>query len=90
MIQTFGATPKVLRTDLRAGEHVLVLMYHVGEDGASAAELTEWVPVPMRANLRRTLRHLEAKALVHLDDHHAVITRAGERAVEAGGLLDLE
>lgn len=90
VIQIFGAKPKVLRTDLRAGQHVLVLLCHVGEDGASATELAEWVPAPMRTNLRRTLRTLESKAVIHMDDDNVVITRAGEKVVEAGGLLDLE
>jgi hypothetical protein len=89
VIQTFGDRPKVLRTDLRAGDVVLVLLYHVGSEGAPISELSLWVPEPMRANIRRTVRTLESKALVHQHESKVLITRAGERYVEAGKMLEL-
>jgi hypothetical protein len=89
VVQTFGNRPKVLRTDLRAGDIVLVLLYHVGAEGATVLELSQWVPTSMKANLRRTLHTLETKALVHQDDDSAVITRAGEKRVETENMLEI-
>jgi hypothetical protein len=89
VVQTFDNRPKVLRTDLRAGDVVLVLLYHIGSEGVPVSDLSQWVPTTMKANLRRTLRTLETKALVHQYHDRAVITRAGERHVETGNLLEL-
>lgn len=89
VVQTFGNRPKVLRTDLRAGDVVLVLLYHVGAEGATVPELSQWVPTPMAANIRRTLRTLETKALVHQDNDSVVITRAGEKRVETENMLEI-
>jgi hypothetical protein len=89
VVQTFGNRPKVLRTDLRAGDVVLVLLYHVGTEGATVPELSQWVPTSMTANIRRTLRTLETKALVHQDDDSVVITRAGEKRVETESMLEI-
>lgn len=88
-IQTFDNGPKVLRTDLRAGDMVLVLLYHVGAQGASIPELSRWAPSPMRSNLRRTVRSLETRAMAHQDEHKVRITRAGEKLVESRNLLEL-
>ncbi|WP_159079572.1 hypothetical protein [Plantactinospora sp. BC1] len=88
VVQIFGRYPKVLRTDLRAGEFVLVLLYHAGAAGVPIPDLLAWIPSSMRANLRRTLRTLETKALVHLDGEVALITYAGQRVVEAKRLFD--
>lgn len=88
VIQTFGDHPKVLRSDLRAGEFVLVLLYHVGAHGAAISDLVRWVADPMRKNLRRTIRFLDEKAFVHAGENRVVITWAGEREVERQHLLE--
>ncbi|GHH63298.1 hypothetical protein FHS35_002062 [Streptomyces umbrinus] len=88
VIQEFGSFPKVLRADLKASEMALILLYHCGARGARSSELTEWVPKQMRNNLRRTLRTLESKALVHQVNQTTIITYAGQKAVEEKGLLD--
>lgn len=88
-IQGFESGPKVLRTDLRAGEVVLALLYHSGADGALLPDLMRWVPAPMQSNLRRTIQNLDSKALAHRDGRRVQITRAGERYVETRSLLEL-
>ncbi|MEV4506440.1 hypothetical protein [Streptomyces klenkii] len=88
IVQEFDGVPKVLRADLRAGDYALVLLYHMGTKGVTVPELSGWVPKAMRTNLRRTLRTLEGKALVHQDAQRVLITFAGQRLVEDKGLLD--
>ena len=88
VIQDFGGFLKVLRTDLGAGAHCLVLLYQCGASGATVSELTAWARPQMRANLRRTLTGLvHAKAWVHQDGDRYRITRSGEREVDERGWL---
>ena len=90
-VQDFGEFPKVLRTDLSAGDFVLLLLYHRAPHGASLAELTPWVRPKMRANLKRTLTRLETeKAYVHLDESTYFITTSGRKHVEAERLFEPE
>ncbi len=86
-IQEFDGIPKVLRSDLRASNHVLVLLYSRAPAAVALSELRVWVPTPMKANLARTLNGLDEKALVHVRDGKATITFAGQRHVEKNGLL---
>lgn len=88
VVQDFGDFPKLLNPDLKASDYILVLLYHRGAPGVVYSELLQWVPSSMRRNLRRTLRGLEAKALVHQEDKTAWITYAGENSVERRGLLE--
>ena len=88
VVQNFGRFPKVLRTDVRAGDFVLILLYHVGSEGALNSELLQWVPNSMRKNLRRTLEALEAKALIHQEGETVLITYTGQKVVETKGLLN--
>ncbi|WP_329382733.1 hypothetical protein [Streptomyces sp. NBC_01716] len=71
-----------------ASDRVLVLLYRRGAQGARYSELLQWMPNSMRSNLRRTVRTLDIKALVHVKDETAQITYAGQRAVESRGLLE--
>ncbi|WP_433292467.1 hypothetical protein ACQP2F_28085 [Actinoplanes sp. CA-030573] len=87
VIQEFGRVPMVLRADLRAGDHVLLLLYHVAPVPVAVSELAQWVPATMVKNLRRTLTTLQTKALVRLADGHAQITYAGQRHIDARNLL---
>jgi hypothetical protein len=87
VIQKFGTYPKVLRPDLRAGEYVLVILYHLVDDPIKVSDLASWVRPSMVKNLKRTLRRLEADALVHLTADTAQITYAGQRYVESRKLL---
>jgi hypothetical protein len=87
-VQDFGDFQKVLRSDLRARERVLVLLYRKGGRWVAYAELYEWMPQSMRSNLRRTVRMLDQKALVHAENERLAITYTGEKAVESKGLLD--
>jgi len=87
-IQEFGDFLKVLKPDLRAGDHALALLYHCGSAGASLAKLTEWARPPMRANLKRTLTGLtDDKALVHFDGQRYIITATGKQYVDERRLL---
>lgn len=87
IIQSFDGFPKVLRTDLRASDFILVLLYHVDSGGALESELMQWVPSTMKKNLRRTLGALEAKALVHQEGETVQITNTGKKLVETKGLF---
>ncbi|WP_432253094.1 hypothetical protein [Streptomyces sp. HNM1019] len=87
-VQDFGTFPKVLRTDLRASDRVLVLLYHRGTQGVRYPELFQWMPNTMRSNLRRTVRVLDEKALIHFADETVHITFAGQHAVESRRLLE--
>ncbi|MFF3173055.1 hypothetical protein ACFVQ0_10550 [Streptomyces sp. NPDC057900] len=87
-VQDFGDFQKILRPDMRVGDRVLVLLYRRGVQGARYPELLQWMPNSMRSNLRRTLRTLDAKALVHVADENVQITYAGQRTVESRGLLE--
>jgi hypothetical protein len=88
-IQEFGDFKKVLRPDLSASDHILVLMYAAEPEGATYAELDKWARPEMRANLRRTLSRLEAGAMLHEAGGLYRITRRGMRDVEARRLFDL-
>jgi hypothetical protein len=88
VVQEFGNFLKVLRTDLKASEVCLVLLYHRGNDGGTFAELSHWVRPSMRANLQRTLNGLlNDKAFVHLSDGKYYITRTGQLEVELCRLI---
>ncbi|MEU6384619.1 hypothetical protein ABZ847_13700 [Streptomyces bauhiniae] len=87
-IQEFGDFQKILRTDLRASDRVLALLYRRGSLGARYYELLQWMPNSMRTNLRRTVRILDEKALIHSTSESVQITFAGQQAVESRGLLD--
>ncbi len=87
LIQEFDGFPRVLK-QLKASDHVLVLLYWRGAEGASVPELIRWVRAPMRANLRRTLAQLDAKDLVHLAGSSYRLTRLGEADVEERKLLE--
>ncbi len=89
-VQDFDGFLKVLRPDLQASDYCLLLLYQREPEGATFADLHQWVRPEMRANLKRTLRGLEHdKALIHLDVMTVVyrITRLGQREVEEQGLL---
>ncbi|MFJ7215716.1 hypothetical protein [Amycolatopsis sp. NPDC098790] len=90
VVQMFGDRPRVLRADLRASDTVLVLLYHRGATPTTLGELTAWVADSMQKNLRRTVRTLDDKALVHLEGTEVLITRAGEHDVESRKLLEFD
>jgi hypothetical protein len=88
-VQDFAGHLKVLRADLGASEHTMVLLYQCGDTGASVDQLATWSPESMRTNLRRTLKTLcESKRFVHDDGTRFVITRSGQLHVERKRLLD--
>lgn len=83
IIEEFDGFLKVLRTDLGASDLVLVLMYHRGQNGATLAELKEWVKPAMRPNLKRTTMGLvEDKAFLHFNGERFLITLAGKQSAE--------
>jgi hypothetical protein len=89
VVQEFGDFLKVLRTDLGASDHCIVLLYHRGANGATAVELSAWAKPAMRLNLRRTLRGLEVdKSFIHFDGSRYFITRTGEQYVETNRMLE--
>ena len=87
-IEEFDGFLKVLKSDLKASEHMLALLYHKGAEGASIDDLDAWARPTMRANLRRTLKGMvDDKAYVHFDGERYRITISGKRFVESEGLL---
>ncbi|MEU0795423.1 hypothetical protein ABZ342_35620 [Amycolatopsis sp. NPDC005961] len=90
VVQMFGDRPKILRADLRASDTVLVLLYHRGATPTTLSELATWVADSMQKNLRRTVRAMDDKALLHLEGNKVLITRAGEHTVESRRLLEVE
>lgn len=87
-IQDFQGFLKVLRTDLSAGDVVLLLLYQRGSQGATLNELQTWVRPSMRGNLRRTAERLvDELAFAHSDGNRYYITRAGEHDVEKRKIL---
>jgi hypothetical protein len=86
MIQVFDGFPRVLRS-LTASDHVLVLAYWAGSEGIDRKTLTSWLPKNMRANALRTIGQLHDKHLVHLSEPLVRVTRVGQKAVEARGLI---
>jgi len=90
VVQVFGDFPRVLNTSLRAGDYMLVLLYHRGERGANLQDLSTWVRPTMRRNLRKTLERLvDGEAYVHFDGQLYFITELGMRVVEQRRLFDV-
>lgn len=87
LIQEFDGFPRVLK-QLKASDHFLVLLYWRGVDGATYDELNSWARAPMRANMRRTLKQLDHRDLIHLRSDKYVLTHLGERDVEERKLLE--
>lgn len=83
VVQDFAGFLKVLNTDLLAGDHILVLLYQRGTDGASYTELETWSKPTMRANLKATLNRLvDDRAFVHFSGARYYITESGMQEVE--------
>jgi hypothetical protein len=87
LIQVFDGFPRVLK-QLKASDHMLVLLYWRGAEGATFAELQSWARAAMRTNLKRTLSGLDRKDLIHLNGDTYVLTHLGERDVEDRKLLE--
>lgn len=91
VVQDFNGFPKLLKPTLKAGDHVLVLLYHRGNEGATFSQIESWVRPTMRANLRRTLDSLNnTKDLLHFDGTHHRITWLGQQEVERRKLIEPE
>jgi hypothetical protein len=88
VIQDFDGFLKVLRTDLSARGHCLVLLYQRGKHGATFDELMTWARPEMQKNLRRTLDAIvDEKAWAHRAGGRYAITLSGEHEVDAKGWL---
>ena len=87
LIQEFDGFPRVLK-QLKASDHFLVLLYWRGVKGATYDDLNAWARPPMRSNLKRTLRALDEKDLIHLAGDRYVLTHLGEKDVEKRKLLE--
>jgi len=87
LIQVFDGFPRVLK-QLKVSDHLLVLLYWRGAQGATYEELHAWARPAMRANLRRTLGILDSKDLLHLRSDRYLLTHLGEGDVERRKLLE--
>jgi hypothetical protein len=89
-VQEFGAFLKVLNPNLPAADHVLLVLYQRGKEGATYPELLSWARPKMRANLKRTLQQLvNDRAFVHHDGSMYFLTESGMREVESRKLYQL-
>ena len=89
VIQDFNGYLKVLKPNLATSDHILVVLYHRGEQGATFNEVESWARPKMRANLGRTLRTLyESKDLLHFDGAKYFITQLGQKEVESRKLVE--
>jgi len=90
VVQEFLGFLKVLNPKLQGGDHVLLVLYHRGTDGASYQDIENWSRVSMRTNLRRTLSQLsEDRAFIHFNGAKYYLTRTGMREVEHRKLYQL-
>lgn len=87
LIQVFDGFPRVLK-QLKASDHMLVLLYWRGGQGTTSDELQSWARPAMRKNLKRTLSSLDAKDFVHLSGDGYLLTHLGVRDVEDRRLLE--
>jgi hypothetical protein len=78
-----------LKPSLSASDHVLLLLYQRGKEGADYASLSAWARPKMRANLKRTIQQLVYdRAFVHYDGSHYFVTESGIREVERRKLYE--
>jgi hypothetical protein len=88
VVQDFNGFLKILNPKLGVSDRCAVLLYQRGDDGASYAELEQWVRPSMRANLRRALEALvDKKDYAHDDGSRYFIARRGEQYVEQNNLI---
>lgn len=82
-IENFDGFLKVLKPGLAASDHLLLLLYERGSEGATLAQLSDWAHPSMRKNLKTTLGRLVSdKAMVHVSGSKYQITRLGMASVE--------
>jgi hypothetical protein len=82
-IQDFDRFLKVLNPRLAAGDHIVLLLYQRGRQGATFSELEKWARPRMRMNRRRTLERLVSEhAYVRFDGIRYYVTESGVRQVE--------
>lgn len=94
VIQVIDGFPVLLKT-LGASHHCLALLFWRSDEGMTFDELNKWVRPAMRANLRRTLRALEEKRLIHYGNEpeipssaRIVLTREGAKEVVSLRLVE--
>jgi hypothetical protein len=89
-VQEFGGFLKILNPGLQASDHMLLLLYQRGKEGAYYAELFTWARQKMKANLKRTLEQLvDDRAFVHYDGAKYFVTESGIRDVELRRLYQM-
>ncbi len=89
LIQVLDGYPRIL-TDLKAQEHLLVLLYWRGAEGATRDQLKGWLRADAARNkIGRDLTALDNKHLVHPTANTGiyVLTHLGIRSVEDRQLL---
>lgn len=95
VIQMFGDYPKLLKDKMTLPEHLLILLYRRGAEGATKSELGTWTAkatsrVPSaseKANIATALRRLDTAGEVHIDGDRAYITNKGQKRVETKRLI---
>lgn len=90
VVQDFTGYLKILNPKLLASDHLLVLLYQKGKDGADYDNLLAWSKPKMRTNLGTTLNRLvHDRALVHFDGVMYFITESGMPDVERRKLYQM-
>lgn len=95
VVQMFGDYPKLLRS-ATLPEHLLILLYMHGTNGAATTDLMTWtaksttrIPTAAeKANVRRALGRLDASGEVHIDGDRVFITIRGHQRVETKRLIE--
>jgi hypothetical protein len=88
LVQDFDGYLKVLDPALPAGDHLLLLLYQRGAEGAFIDQLRDWSRPDMSRNLKRTLARLvNDKAWVHENNGQYFITVTGIAEVDCRRLV---
>lgn len=82
LVEMFGGRPLVLDGRLSLRDEILILLYHRGELGAAASELSGWIPGSSRNTVSARLSELARSRLVAKLGTTFALTREGSGAVD--------
>ena len=93
-MQMFGTFPRILKS-VPVPQHILILLYWKGPQGATRDELLGWIvgeaKVPtaaQRKNFNTAMGRLDARNQIHDSGQRIVITKEGEREVDEKKLVE--
>lgn len=93
-MQMFGAFPRILKS-VAVPQHILILLYWKGAEGATRDELLGWIvgearapTAPQRKNFNTAMGRLDSRNQIHDSGQRVFITKEGEREVDEKKLID--